>query len=192
MSMVIRLELPSSQPQGLADVIGAFVTDDDGNQRCVGQVLPKDTDEGLLYFLSVYGDPVDPSTLSFRWSSGLNGTENVADEILEFEASSLHGRLSDHFILRFSKAGLGNTTQGQNNLVAYPSPFNDVLTIHWHGTLPITDLRVEDANGRLIEIIDCDGLLNGPCRWVATGLESGIYFIRAFTEEGQQIVRVIK
>jgi hypothetical protein len=192
MSMVIRLELPSSQPQGLADVIGAFVTDDDGNQRCVGQVLPKDTDEGLLYFLSVYGDPVDPSTLSFRWSSGLNGAENVADEILEFEASSLHGRLSDPFILRFSKAGLGNTTQGQNNLVAYPSPFNDVLTIHWHGTLPITDLRVEDANGRLIEIIDCDGLLNGPCRWVATGLESGIYFIRAFTEEGQQIVRVIK
>ena len=191
MSMVVRLELPVVHPQGLGDAVGAFATDASGTEHCVGQAIPLDTDEGLLYFLTVYGD-VDPNApLHFRWKSGLTELEYEADNALPFVSGDLKGDLESPYLLRFSE-GLGSLPDLDGDLVAYPNPFRDELTIHWHGSIAVESLRIEDANGRLIEILDCDELLSGPCRWVASGIEGGVYFVRALTAEGQRTVRVIK
>lgn len=191
MNMVVRLELPPTQPQGLGDALGAFVEDEQGFVRCVGQAIPLDSDAGQLYFLTVYGEVGTSDLLHFRWKSGLTDLEYVADEGTTFEATRLRGDLQAPFLLRFSEAGL-STPDLDGDLIAYPNPFRDELTIHWHGTLPVQSLRIEDANGRLVEVLDCDQMLNGPCRWVAGGIESGVYFVRAMTAQGQRTVRVIK
>ncbi|MDC0600383.1 hypothetical protein OAO65_03645 [Flavobacteriales bacterium] len=192
MPMIVRLELPSQHVQSMGDVIGAFVHDDQGNEQCVGQILPMDTEEGLLYFLSTFGGAHTPSDLTFRWKSNLSGVELIADEMTTFNASELKGSPTEPFLLHFSRAGMELSPAQTGGLVAYPNPFANELTIHWHGESAVERLVIEDANGRLIAQLDCDGLLTGPCRWASSQLESGVYFVRAITERGQSVVRVVK
>jgi hypothetical protein len=196
MSMIIRLELPADHPQGLADVLGAFVTDEaTGEARCIGQAQALDTDAGLLYFLSVYGDVtnIDFAELSFRWHAGLTSLEYAADELESFQAGELKGTLDAPYVLHFSKSQLdASGLDRAGGLVAYPNPFRDELTIHWHGESEVLGLRIENASGQLIEVLDCDNLQSGPCRWVAGNLPAGVYFIHAVTAEGNFSVRVIK
>ena len=192
MSMIIRLELPANQVQSVGDALGAFMTTEDGQEQCVGQVLPMETNEGLLYFLTAFGDASDLSNLQFRWKSGITEMEEVALETLTFQASGVKGSMSDPYLLHFKSMEESIVPTVDGGLVAYPNPFMDDLTIHWHGAEKVKELRVEDANGRLITLLDCDDMLSGPCRWNASGLESGVYFIRAITEDSTHIVRVIK
>ena len=106
-----------------------------------------------------------------------------------FEASALKGQLDTPFLLHFRDLNGGGQP---SQLVAFPNPFNDELSIHWHGDEPITELRLENAAGQLIDIIDCDGLTNSPCR-IATGqLSAGVYFIHAVTATRNHAVRIIK
>ena len=91
MSMIIRLELPANQVQSVGDALGAFMTTEDGREQCVGQVLPMETNEGLLYFLTAFGDASDLSNLQFRWKSGITEMEEVALETLTFQASEVKG-----------------------------------------------------------------------------------------------------
>ena len=172
-------------------MLGAFQTDELGNENCVGQILPRDTDQGLLYFISIFGDAGTSEDLTFRWKSGVSGSEFAADEVLLFDAGALTGTPSAPIKLSFHQSGM-ELTQVDGGLVAYPNPFNRELTIHWHGEQPVLSLLIEDANGRLLEVLDCDHLTNGPCRWASSSLESGVYFIRAITERGQRIVRIMK
>lgn len=192
MSMIVRLELPANQVQSVGDALGAFMTTEDGQEQCVGQVLPMETNEGLLYFLTAFGDASDLSNLQFRWKSGITEMEEVALETLTFQASGVKGSMSDPYLLHFKSMEESIVPIVDGGLVAYPNPFMDDLTIHWHGAEKVKELRVEDANGRLIALLDCDDMLSGPCRWNASGLESGVYFIRAITEDSTHIVRVIK
>jgi hypothetical protein len=198
MSMIVRLVLPAEHPQGMADMLGAFITDENtGEMRCIGQVLPMDTDAGLLYFLSVFGDATDvdftrDDAVSFRWRSALTDLEYPADELGGFEAGVLKGTLDDPFILNFSKAQLASEVTAEGGLVAYPNPFRDELTIHWHGEAQVKQLRIESASGQLVEMLDCDNLQSGPCRWVAGALPAGVYFIHAVTDAGNFSVRVVK
>jgi hypothetical protein len=192
----VRLDLPADHPQGLSDMLGAFVTDEQtGERRCVGQAQAMDTDAGLLYFLSVYGEAIDAANegaLSFAWSSGLTGMEYPADELETFGAGALKGGLDEPVVLHFSKAQLAPSVDMAGGLVAYPNPFRDELTIHWHGEAEVKALRIETAGGQLIEVLDCDNLQSGPCRWVAGDLPAGVYFIHAVTERGNFSVRVVK
>ena len=192
MSMIIRLELPATQVQSAGDALGAFMTNEDGQEQCVGQVLPMETNEGLLYFLTAFGNASDLSNLQFRWKSGITEMEEVALETLTFQASEVKGTMGDPYLLHFKSMEESIVPTVDGGLVAYPNPFMDDLTIYWHGAEKVKELRVEDANGRLITLLDCDDMLSGPCRWNASGLESGVYFIRAITKDSTHIVRVIK
>ena len=51
MSMIIRLGRPPASPKRRR-CLGAFMITEDGLEQCVGQVLPMETNEGLLYFLA--------------------------------------------------------------------------------------------------------------------------------------------
>lgn len=192
MSMVIRVELPSNVVPSMGDIVGAFTLDEDGNEICVGQMLPMDTEAGLLYFLSVYGEATSVSELTFHWRSGLSNVELVADELVTFKASDLKGTPSEPFLLRLKGSNMNGDFHQQGNLVAYPNPFVNEVTIHWHGKTAVKTLSIQDANGRLIANLDCDGLINGPCRWNADHLERGVYFIHAVTDNGQFAVRIVK
>ena len=191
---VIRLEVPSSQPQSLIDALGAFV---DGPQGpiCIGQARPMDTDQGLLYFLTAFGEAnaaLFAGDVHFRWMSGLTELEFTADETVAFEADRLHGDLESPMLLHFREALAMPETSVNEHLVAFPNPFRNELSIHWHGDEEVLELRVEDASGKTIDVLDCKGIAEGPCRWVTNNLASGVYFIHAITESGHHAVRVIK
>ena len=113
MPMIVRLELPSQHVQSMGDVIGAFVHDDQGNEQCVGQILPMDTEEGLLYFLSTFGGAHTPSDLTFRWKSNLSGVELIADEMTTFNASELKGSPTEPLPVALQPRGNG-TQSGTN------------------------------------------------------------------------------
>lgn len=80
---------------------------------------------------------------------------------------------------------------------AYPNPFNPVTTIKFGvplvETLRVTSLRVYDINGRTVET-----LLNGAIKpgyhaieWDATGLPSGVYFVKLTDGEFSQSHKVM-
>jgi hypothetical protein len=191
---VIRLDLPTHQPQSLIDVLGAFVDGPEG-PVCIGQARPMDTDQGLLYFLTAFGEellPLFSGPVHFRWLSGMTELEHVADEEVDFVADRLHGDLDAPFVLHFREAMAMPETSMDGHLVAFPNPFQDVLSIHWHGDQEVRELRIEDASGKVIDVLDCKGLSEGPCRWVTNNLASGVYFVHAITETGHHAVRVIK
>jgi hypothetical protein len=137
-------------------------------------------------------DAANEGALSFAWSSGLTGMEYPADELETFAANALKGGLDEPVVLHFSKAELAPSVDMAGGLVAYPNPFKDELTIHWHGESAVKQLRIETAGGQLVEVLDCDNLQSGPCRWVAGDLPAGVYFIHAVTERGNFSVRVVK
>ena len=100
--MIIRLELPNTLPQSMQDIVGAFKMDEHGIEQCVGQATCA-TNEGLLYFLTAYGEADTPSGLTFRWTSGLSHTEHLADESIAFQPASLEGTLLAPMRLHFSQ-----------------------------------------------------------------------------------------
>jgi len=194
MLAVIRLEIPASQPQSLIDALGAFVDGPEG-PICIGQARPMDTDEGLLYFLTSFGETnadLFAGDIHFRWMSGLTELEFTADETVNFEADRLHGDLEAPMILHFRESLAMPETSVDEHLVAFPNPFRNELSIHWHGDEEVLELRVEDASGKTIDVLDCKGIAEGPCRWVTNNLASGVYFIHAITKTGHHAVRVIK
>ena len=191
MMAVIRLELAQGQPQSLADALGAFILGPDG-PVCIGQAHPMDTEQGLLYFLTLFGDQSSKwyeHPIHFRWLSSLTGQEWTAEETVTFSASELLGQLDAPMLLHFRDM---MEDEPSSQLVAFPNPFRDELSIHWHGTEDILELRLEDATGKLIDIIDCDGLSNGPCRLATSQLSAGVYMIHAVTARRSHAVRVVK
>lgn len=128
--------------------------------------------------------------IRFKWHSAFTLTTYDITDVLEFDANRNLGTLQDPVVLHFPKDDREIDVEG--GLVAFPNPFNDELTIHWHGVEKVIELRVEDTSGRLIDILDCDHLGAGPCKWNAQAAESGMYVIHAITEERSYSVRVIK
>jgi len=124
--------------------------------------------------------------------SGLTELEFTADETVNFEADRLHGDLEAPMILHFRESLAMPETSVDEHLVAFPNPFRNELSIHWHGDEEVLELRVEDASGKTIDVLDCKGIAEGPCRWVTNNLASGVYFIHAITKTGHHAVRVIK
>ena len=121
MLAVIRLEVPSSQPQSLIDALGAFVDGPEG-PVCIGQARPMDTDEGLLYFLTAFGEAnaaLFEGDVHFRWLSGLTELEFTADETIGFEADILHGDLESPMLLHFREALAMPETSVNEHLVAF-------------------------------------------------------------------------
>jgi hypothetical protein len=191
MNAIVRLDVNSSAAQSLDDKLGAFITDDTGEEHCIGQMQPMDTEQGLLYFMTMFEEPENGRNIRFKWHNALTETEWVADDILAFEAGGSEGTLDAPFILHFSKADEVDL-ESAGHLMAYPNPFNNELVIHWHGTEPLKDLVIEDSRGRRVADLSCNDILNGPCRWNAAGIEGGVYFIHATTETRNYTLRVVK
>ncbi|MGB0510096.1 MAG: hypothetical protein ACPGGB_04175, partial [Flavobacteriales bacterium] len=142
MTSILRLEADAPQAQSLGDELGAFIRRD-GQEICVGHARPIDTDHGLLYFLTLYGDAAPQGPIHFKWFSHTTQWSYPALETIEFDANAMLGKLGEPFILHFEK-GVEADVIGDGGLVAYPNPFRDELTIHWHGTEQVVELRIED------------------------------------------------
>jgi Secretion system C-terminal sorting domain len=80
-------------------------------------------------------------------------------------------------------------------LATYPNPFNSSTTIQFDLARPsLMDLRVFDLLGREVTVLGSDeSYMPGTHRvvWDASGLPGGMYFLRATTEDEQQMRRMV-
>ena len=169
MAMIIRLELPNTMPQSMQDIVGAFKMDEHGIEQCVGQAMPCATNEGLLYFLTAYGEADTPSGLTFRWTSGLSQSTSP----MRASHSNLHHW--KNLVGPDAPPPVNPKPKFLNWMeVACPNPF-DQDRIHWHGGIPIS-LTIEDATAGRSNILTV--IISNPVPSMErVDLRSGVYFI---------------
>ncbi|MCK5833289.1 T9SS type A sorting domain-containing protein [bacterium] len=77
-----------------------------------------------------------------------------------------------------------------NKILTHPNPFNSEVQIQLNGS-GFESLSIYDLNGRLIEMIPISEGVKS-IRWTpAQGIESGIYFVKAFTPSKELTTRII-
>lgn len=86
---------------------------------------------------------------------------------------------------------LGDAEEAANNLVVYPNPVVDVLTVQNIEIQGNAVIEVMDIEGRVI-ISDNVSNLFGNYTIDMTNVESGVYFVRVTAEDAVQKVRVVK
>lgn len=190
MTMVARTNLPTDFAPSPGDHFGAFILDEAGHSICVGQALPMTTEYGVSFFLTIYRCEGDNPTLHFKWKSGISEVELEALEVHPFDASELMGSLEDPIQFTFKRDNELDADPGE--LVAYPNPFQNEVTVFWHGMDRVESLTVRDANGRIIRELNCNGINEAPCTWATSNIAPGVYFITAITDRGTRTIKVVK
>ena len=215
-NLVAAVSLPSWVPQDPEDAIGAFNTDGE----CVGQIQSTSLHGQTRYFLTAYGDFSGP--LTFKWYSRFADKSWPADETVVFEPGALTGTFDDPFTLHFRNAGLtpaasfedgsevavqsGDLPVEGSALSAHPVPFTDVITVTWRGDRSLKHLRLLDARGQVVQLLDCPamqaeatgrGYTTGErepatCSWSFDGLSPGLYFLHGATEVEQVELKIQK
>ena len=190
-SCIIEVKREGNLGFSLDDRVGAFVQDADGVEVCVGQTRAVDSPQGMLYFLTMYGELADESVVSFKYFSSVSGEVYLATETMLFDGPSLRGSLQQPVVLSFARDN--SLYQDVSGLVAYPNPFDDELVIQWNGTHDVELLRLEDVRGRLVRLMDCDLMgASETCRINTSNLLDGVYLVRAWDGVRWHTVRVIK
>lgn len=87
-------------------------------------------------------------------------------------------------------------------LEVYPNPMVESVTLHYRGADSFEQIRLEDASGKLIRLLDCSELQRYPtdpehvrdvtCTWDIDGVGKGVYFIHMVSQEGSKRLRIIK
>ena len=215
-NVVASLVLPEYVPETMDDVVGVFRFSEETQQwECVGQSFAW-SDFGMRrYFLSAFGRGVDAgSELQFRWYSAFTGDVYVARESDVFAPDGLTGTPEEPLELHFRLgedandgmaeaigSGDGYTATGEV-LEVYPNPMVESVTLHYRGADSFEQIRLEDASGKLIRLLDCSELQRYPtdpdnvrdvtCTWDIDGVGKGVYFIHMVSQEGSKRLRIIK
>ena len=215
-NVVASLVLPEYVPETMDDVVGVFRFSEATQQwECVGQSFAW-SDFGMRrYFLSAFGRGVDAgSELQFRWYSAFTGDVYVARESDVFAPDGLTGTPEEPLELHFRLgedandgmaeaigSGDGYNATGEV-LEVYPNPMVESVTLHYRGADSFEQIRLEDASGKLIRLLDCSELQRYPtdpehvrdvtCTWDIDGVGKGVYFIHMVSQEGSKRLRIIK
>jgi|GEM_PF-4862844 len=89
-------------------------------------------------------------------------------------------------------SSLGIDDETLNNVIRiYPNPASDVITLNHIGNQIITQIRISDMNGRVIQTISNNNLLSSR-QINVENYASGIYFIRIETATASTVKRIIK
>ena len=168
-NVVASLVLPEYVPETMDDVVGVFRFSEATQQwECVGQSFAW-SDFGMRrYFLSAFGRGVDAgSELQFRWYSAFTGNVYVARESDVFAPDGLTGTPEEPLELHFRLgedaddgmaeaigSGDGYSATGEV-LEVYPNPMVESVTLHYRGADSFEQIRLEDASGKLIRLLDC-------------------------------------
>lgn len=74
-----------------------------------------------------------------------------------------------------------------NSVKIYPNPAKDIVTIE--GSAELKSIQVYDVQGRLLQLVSASGVQSSIN---VSSMPKGIYFIKAFTEKGTKLEKIIK
>ncbi|MDE0979918.1 MAG: hypothetical protein OSA78_07980, partial [Flavobacteriales bacterium] len=213
-NMVVSLDLPDYVPQTMDDVVGVFSFDEVAQAwQCVGQAYPRDFFGHRRYFVTAFGRAMETDTqLQFRWYSGFTDGAMEAREVELFAPDGMTGTMDEPLELHFRVGdGIDSEASAFENAVSategdllevYPNPMTSSFTLHYRGTEIVEQIRLEDATGKLVRLLDCsqlqrmddgsDAVREAVCTWEVSNLNNGVYFIHLVTDQGAQRVRILK
>ena len=213
-NLVVSLDLPDYVPQTMDDVVGVFSFDEVSQAwQCVGQAYPRDFFGHRRYFVTAFGRAIETGTpLQFRWYSGFTDGAMEAREVELFAPDGMTGTMDEPLELHF-RVGDGIASEASafesavsaregDVLEVYPNPMTSSFTLHYRGTEIVEQIRLEDATGKLVRLLDCsqlqrmddgsDAVREAVCTWEVSNLNNGVYFIHLVTDQGAQRVRILK
>jgi hypothetical protein len=213
-NLVVSLDLPDYVPQTMDDVVGVFSFDEVSQAwQCVGQAYPRDFFGHRRYFVTAFGRAIETATpLQFRWYSGFTDGAMEAREVELFAPDGMTGTMDEPLELHF-RVGDGIASEASafesavsaregDVLEVYPNPMTSSFTLHYRGTEIVEQIRLEDATGKLVRLLDCsqlqrmddgsDAVREAVCTWEVSNLNNGVYFIHLVTDQGAQRVRILK
>ncbi len=213
-NVVVSLDLPDYVPQTMDDVVGVFSFDEVAQAwQCVGQAYPRDFFGHRRYFVTAFGRAIETGApLQFRWYSGFTDGAMEAREVELFAPDGMTGTMDEPLELHFRVGdGIDSEASAFENAVSategdllevYPNPMTSSFTLHYRGTEIVEQIRLEDATGKLVRLLDCsqlqrmddgsDAVREAVCTWEVSNLNNGVYFIHLVTDQGAQRVRILK
>jgi hypothetical protein len=137
-----------------------------------------------MIFMTIYGD--DNDNVSFRYYDVTTGEEVALNDEMTFEVNATHGDVMQPYVMTLSTMGIDETSAGFN---IYPNPVQDKLYIETEAE--IEEVVVYDVYGRV------QNLRNSETQKLrnsidVSNLNSGVYFVKIKTEEGNIVKRIIK
>ena len=144
---------------------------------------------------SVDISPGEKHTLTFNGVSSNSITENHFQlEVTPLHKPSLSKSVSSPLFI-----GQLNIDQGPSlvpekiSLLTYPNPFNSTINIRISNVKEIgAAIEIHSVSGRLIETIPLNNKVKDQeIKWEATGLHSGVYFIRLVNGYDNQFKKIL-
>ena len=137
-----------------------------------------------MIFMTIYGD--DNDNVSFRYYDVTTGEEVALNEVMTFEFNATHGDIMQPYVMTLSTMGIDETSAGFS---IYPNPVQDKLYIE--AEAEIEEVVVYDVYGRV------QNLRNSETQKLrnsidVSNLNSGVYFVKIKTEEGNITKRFVK
>ena len=139
--------------------------------------------------------PGEKQTLTFNGVSSNSITENHFQlEVTPLHKPSLSKSVSSPLFI-----GQLNIDQGPSlvpekiSLLTYPNPFNSTINIRISNVKEIgAAIEIHSVSGRLIETIPLNNKVKDQeIKWEATGLPSGVYFIRLVNGYNNQFKKIL-
>ena len=155
------------------------------NGECRGSARPIYIEalNSHMLFLTVYGN--DNDNITFRYYDMMTGLEAAINDEMTFEVNATHGDIMQPIVMTMSTLGIDEISNRTN---LYPNPVNDKLYIVTEAE--IKEVVVYDVYGRL-QVTKTPSHQDDATIDVS-GLNSGIYFVEIYTDNGNFIKRIIK
>ena len=144
---------------------------------------------------SVDIDPGEKHVLTFNGVSSNSITENHCQlEITPVHKPSLSKSVSSPlFIGQLDIESVSSLVPEKISLLPYPNPFNSTINIRISNVKDMDAvIEIHSVGGRLIETIPLkNNVKDQEINWEATGLPSGVYFIRLLNRYENQFKKVL-
>lgn len=177
-----------------------------GNELSVWVKSMSDTYGLEEYSIGVFvgnGEPLDGSDFILTEANTLEAPfpdwENVIVSLDDYSGQTIRIGIrnegSDHYMFmvddfKVTTTGLGVNQAFAKKFNAYPNPANNVVNISNNDNIALTNVDINDINGRTVKTIKVNNL--SEVQLNVADLSAGVYFMNINTESGIAVKKFIK
>jgi len=152
-----------------------------------GTVIPNDATNKTIIW-SVKDTGATGVTISGNWFR--TKTEGTAIITATIKNGCLDSNYVQHFTIEVKPLGVHDPAQELSKVTVYPNPATNELEIE-NGNLFIYKIEMRDMGGRMV-LSQPFNILSAHHRIDVSNLNSGLYFVKIFTERGDVVQKVLK
>ena len=124
--------------------------------------------------------------------TGTPGRENVGNNYVKIMARDNHGgTVEQYFTIRVA-AITGIEDMHNKNLLIYPNPFQNTLTVFPGGHTVLKKIEVLSLNGKTVFSRSVDDMENQPFSIRLDNVKPGMYLLKVITDNSSQTFKILK